>query len=231
MGNSNIDGQLSFWEIEVPASVSKVNKITEEVINVVRSITDGQEKVINKYKLHDELSRIIQYAGGGIGIELNQDNGFKTIYVNKSGQEEFMVLAQVPVQPIDTIMISKNNFELTEIQINRLQDLRQRYNLENYIKRKGDMNVIVKTDEKVIAINQKGWILEYSEAIYEASEVSQFENLKIKYNVGDLVEAKYGKEIIIGNIYSKYQNQDSVNIVWNNRHSAFHISSIIRKIA
>lgn len=228
---NNVEGQLSFWDVEVPTNVSKVNKITEEVIKAVRSITDTQEKVINKYRSIDELSRIVQYAGGGVGIELYHDNMFQTIYVNKIGQEEFVTPMQMTVQPIDKIFLFKSDYEINEIQKAKLADLKQRYNLKHYIKRNGDRNVIVKVNEKVISINPKGWSLEYSEVIHETNEVLEFENIKVEYKIGDLVEARHGKEIIVGSIYSKYQNQDSVNIVWDNKHSAFHISSIIRKIA
>lgn len=228
---NNTEGQLSFWDIEVPMNSSKVNKIAKEVIKVENMVTEEQEKVMNKYKSLNELSRVIKYAGGGLGIELKNESDFKTIYVNKVGEEEFVTPTQATVQPIDKIVLFKNDYEINEIQRGKLADLKQRYNLKHYIKRNGDRNVIVKTNEKVISINPKGWILEYSEAIHETNEVLEFENVKVEYKVGDLVEAKYGKELIVGSIYSRYENQDSVNIVWDNKHSAFHISSIIRKIA
>lgn len=228
---NNPEGQLSFWDIEIPTSSNIVEKATEEVIRVVKGITDKQEQIIEKYRVIEQLNRVIQYAGGGVGIELKNDNGFNTIYVNKVGEEEFVTLTQVPVQPIDKIITAKEEYEINEIQTIRLEDLKQKYKIKSYIKRNGDKNIIVKLNEKVISINPQGWILEYKEAIYHENEVIKFKENDIEYKVGDYVEALHGNEKIMGEIVKKYENQDSFNIVWNRKHSAFHKSKILRKVS
>lgn len=235
---NNPEGQLSFWDIEVPKTtnnvVEKIEKITEDVIKATKSVTEitnNQQRVIDKYKILDELNRVVHYAGSGVGIELKYDNEFKTIYVNRAGEEEFVTSSQVPVQPIDRIIVAKNTYEINEVQKNRLEDLKQKHNLKSYIKRVGDKNIIIKVDEKVIAINPQGWLLEYSEAIYQEDEIVNLENITIEYTVGDMVEAIFGNEKVVGKIVKEYENQDSYNIIWDRKHSAFHKSKILRKVS
>lgn len=235
---NNPEGQLSFWDIEVPKTtnnvVEKIEKITEEIIKATKSVTEitnNQQRVIDKYKILEELNRVIHYAGNGVGIELKYDNEFKTIYVNRAGEEEFVTPSQVPAQPIDRIILAKNNYEINEIQKTRLEDIKQKYKIRSYIKRNGDKNIIVKLNEKVIAINPLGWLLEYSEVLYEENEVFGFKESIVDYNVGDMVEALFGNEKVIGKIVRKYENQDSYNIIWDRKHSAFHKSKILRKVS
>lgn len=231
---NKIEGQISFWEVEIPKVTTKqVIQQPEEIKDVsTKDITSGQGKVIDKYKVLDGLNRVIHYCGGGVGIELSYGERFKTIYVNRKGEEEFVIQDQATTLPLDKIILTKNEYkELNDIQNTRLQELKEKYKIKDYIKRKGDKNVIVKVEGKVISINPSGWILEFSEAIYEKHEVITFKGETHEYSVGDTVEALWGKEKIVGKIYSKYSDKEAFNIVWDNKHSAFHKSKILRNIA
>lgn len=237
MKSEKIDGQISFWEIEVPRAknITKVIKeVTKEAVCVTKyhnKITDHQQRAIEK---HRNLSnRIVQYCGGGIGIEFKDGDTYKTLYINKLGKEEFSTLNQVPLTPMDEILEHKEDYKINDIQEKKLLQLREKYNISSYIKREGDPNIIIHVPGRAISINKLGWALEYNncDISYKEPEVIKFEDIKIKYNLGDRVEAYHGEQKIIGEIFSEYENQDAFNITWGNKHSAFHVSKIIRKVA
>ena len=83
----SIEGQLTIWDVQITKKPAPVTK-TEELITKnkvkdteeVNFVTEMQGKVIDKYKNSSGLNRIIRYCGGGVGIELNSGNGFRTIY-------------------------------------------------------------------------------------------------------------------------------------------------------
>lgn len=224
-------GQLSLWDIEItekPASVTKTkDKITKsEVLDTkkINSFTDSQEKVIEQYKENPGLHRIIQYCGGGVGIELLDRDLYKTIYVNKEGKEEFSFNKKIPVLPMDRIIYCKEDLKPNSLQEERLKGLRVKYPMAKIIKRRGHQDIILELQDKVISITPE-WVLEYQNvrAIYEEDEVIQedavedLESIQGRVKPGDFVQAQHGKAIIEGTITREYGIGNAIlNIAFDN---------------
>lgn len=51
-------------------------------------------------------------------------------------------------------------------------------------------------------------------------------NINININIGDLVEFQYAGERHKGNIYSIYNNGQTVNVSWNNKIAPFYIGCV-----
>lgn len=240
--------QLTIWDIEITKKPSSVTKIEENITEIKglntkkdSSVTEQQSNVMEKYKAHLNLNRIIHYCGGGVGIELKQEDGFRTIYVNREGKEEFTKDKKLAVLPMDKILLYKEELKTNEIQEQRLTELKD--NIIKVVRRKGDENVIVEIKDKVISINSKGWILEFNncKTIYEEKEIlnTATEEPKDKNSigesvrVGDIVQAYHGKEIIQGQIVQEYGIGNQIlNIIFDNgkKHTAIGRIAVIEII-
>lgn len=107
----------------------------------------------------------------------------------------------------------------------------KKINPNKYIKRKGDTNIIIPTDEKTIVITKQGWVIEWEQkpnykenevVILENSTKTLFEELKI----GNSVEFKYNGKQSIGEIKSIYNNGETVNVSWDNKRTAFYYKCV-----
>jgi hypothetical protein len=116
----------------------------------------------NNIMKNDNLSRLIKFSGGGLGIELKKDVEYRTIYVNKDGKEfEFYKIS--PVLPMDKILYYREEFQINEQQKNNLKDILEdvNYNVKRVIHRKGDTNIIIELQDKIISLIPNGWKLEF----------------------------------------------------------------------
>jgi hypothetical protein len=128
------DGQISIFDVNI---TEKPKKITEkQVFSTKKSvldtkvdkvdtehheITSAQQNVINTYKTKNNLYRIIHYGGGGVGVELKNEDGFKTIYVNRQGIEEIKWDKQIRVLDMDKIIFTAEYEEVKENPINKVK--------------------------------------------------------------------------------------------------------------
>lgn len=258
-----LPNQLSVWDISFTENPKKVTKTEEKLTEIKDSFTKNKSKKIeipnqnksleneksikpleltalqqdfinkNEFMKSENLSRIIQYCGGGLGIELQLEDNFRTIYVNREGKEEFEFNKKSPVLPMDKILYYKEDLKPNEIQEEKLKKLQEEFNIEKVIRRKGDKNIIAEVSGKVISINSLGWVLEFDnvQAIYSEDEVIKnheeeivdIESLRKNVKIGDFVEAYHGKEIIQGEIVREYGlNNGILNIVFANgrKHTA-----------
>lgn len=246
----SVEGQLTIWDIKITQNPAPVTK-TEELItkNDTRDTekdnltTEMQDNVVEKYKNYPELNRIIRYCGGGVGIELKAGSNFKTIYINKQGKEEFEVSKKSSVLPMDEILYYKDLLETNDIQEEQLKYIQEKLKPQKVIRRKGDENIIVEFEHKVISIIPKGWVLEFQEckAIYkedevikDMEEVEDLENMRKSIKVGDVVQAPYGERIITGRICRVYgPNNMTLNIIFDNgtKHTAIPRICVLKKIS
>lgn len=242
-----IVGQVSIWDIEIlnkPNSFTKIEEKTTENINSfteilnevedikidksrkIYDLTENQKEFLDKNKIMEDenLSRLILYCGGGLGIEIFRDYIFKTLYVNKDGQQEFYTLKKATVLPMDKILFHKGIFEANELQEQLVLDFKDKGTV---IRRKGDENIIVQDKGKIISINSKGWILEFNncKAVYTDGEIEKeaiVESLDIKelqqsVKIGDIVEAKLISRTITGKITHVYgMHNMTLNISFDN---------------
>jgi len=233
-----LEGQLSIWDLEItekPTKVTKVEgKITKEEVLVAKqhtSFTEYQEKVINKYRENDNLHRIIQYCGGGVGIEIKDNIQYKNVYVNREGKEEFTSNKKSSVLPMDKLLYYKEDLKANELQEEQLKQLRQKDGIKKVIRRKGDENILVEYEDKVISIIPKGWVLEFKniQVLHDEDDVEgedppkDIEKMQKKVKVGDIVKASFGKEVITGEICRVYgPGNVTLNIIFSNgtKHTA-----------
>jgi hypothetical protein len=245
-----LEGQLTIWDIEItekPTPLIEIELLSTEFLSEIAvvenekyinplELTDMQQEFLKKNDVmkNENLSRLIIYCGGGLGIETKENNEFLTIYVSKYGKEEFK-LGKSSVLPMDKILYYKEEFKANELQENNLKvilaDMKTK--VKCVIHRKGDENIIVELEDKVISIIPRGWVLEFREcnAIYEADEIIEdmainildIKTLQKNVKVGDVVEASYGKELITGEICRVYgQGNETLNIIFDNgtKHTA-----------
>ncbi|KGN00328.1 hypothetical protein IRP63_05305 [Clostridium botulinum] len=224
------EGQISIFDIQATKATKKIPEKPRQIINKVTPVkieknvnplelTELQQKFLDKNSVikNENLSRLIKYCSGGLGIELIAPGGFKTIYVNKQGVEEFELDKRINVLPMDQVLYYKKGLKINDLQENRLKIIKEKYKRLKEIRRKGDENIIVEAHGKVISINHIGWILEFNnvQAIYSQNEVIQEQNeeseifdikqMQKSVRVGDKVQAYRSKsEIITGVITREY---------------------------
>ncbi|MFV3013913.1 hypothetical protein ACLD43_18600 [Clostridium botulinum] len=244
-----IEGQLTIWDVQItkkPTPVTKTEELTTKNkvkdTKSVNSLTEIQGRAIEKYKNSPELNRIIRYCGGGVGIELKLGNSFRSIYINSQGKEEFEFNKVSAVLPMDEILYYKDLLKTNDIQEEKLKNLQEKLELKKIIRRKGDENIIIELEHKVISIIPRGWVLEFQEckAIYkedevikEPKEIFDIEAMRESIKVGDLVEAMHGDRIITGEICRVYGLGNMIlNIIFDNRtkHTAISRMSVLKKL-
>lgn len=253
-----LPGQLTLWDIEITEKPKNVTenpildtKITEKnletgvlytelsIVNKTEKnekpskpleLTDKQRDFITKndYFKNENLSRIIKYCGGGVGIELLHGEGYKTIYVNAEGKEEFTFVKKIPILPMDeTVYYKDSEVRFTKIQEEKFKELQSSTPGAKVINRKGDDNIILEYADKVVSINLQGWVLEFNgcKAVYEDDEVLQdpvdepvdLAEMQKSIKLGDIVEAQHGERTITGEIVHIYgPGNVTLNIAFDN---------------
>lgn len=217
-----LDGQIDLFNMPIQEPVIKPK---EKIIVEKQEIRgDNFQKIINLYK--ESCNRIIKTVSGALLVEL----GDKTKYFNGQGVHEFDLGADIGLIPADEILIVNNDKPLNEMQLKKLEEMKP----NRYIKRKGDANIIV-PGEKTTVITPRGWIIEWEQKpVYKEDEVILLnvnEEVSDEYlNVGDAVEFEYSNETYKGKIVSIYNNGETINVIWNGRHTAFYYKCV-RKIA
>lgn len=213
------EGQLSLWDIEIPKKEVSFTKIDEKATKMDHSftkVTPGgtvEEDILNKYR--DTADKIIKTCSGRYIVHIN--NG--SIHHTGKGDIDFKTETLTPILPIDKILYSKNDELINEIQKKVLLRLKNENNVKQVIKRHGDKNYIVITDDETLAINPKGWILNFkSEAIFNENEIVKDKVIE----VGDTVKVEYGGKEHLGKVVHIYgPGNCTLNVVFDNKHTAF----------
>lgn len=207
---SQIDGQLDIWQsIELMKKerdfLNVKGKSKIEKIDTPKELTSKQQKFIdsNNIMQNENLSRIIKYCSGAIGIEVFENAEYKTLYINAEGKKEFE-MCKSRVLPMDQIIFYKDIFKASLDQEERLKNIA---NIEKVIRRKGDENILAIAGDKVFSITPK-WTLEFKniKVVYEDDEVEEISD-EINYEnitVGSIVETIIGGVIVSGEITREY---------------------------
>lgn len=220
-----LEGQIDLFNMPIQEPVVKPQLKEKVIIKKQEIKEDHFENIINIYK--ESCRRIIKMVCGALLVEVED----KTMYFNVEGKNEFNLNTNIGIMPADEILVANDNKPLNEMQLKKLEEI----NPERYIKRKGDANIILPMQDKTIVINPRGWVIEWQQRpIYKDDEVilrtkeekTQKENLTI----GDTVEFEYGKQKQVGKVASIYNNGETVNVIWEDKHTAFHYKSV-NKIA
>lgn len=201
---------MNLWEIQPQEIVRGQSKPPLGV--------DYFTSLIDKYK--DSCELIVKTKYNSLMVEFND----KTLDFMKNG--ECMKLSKgIALLPGDEILIANKDKAVNELQLSRLKE----FKVGSYIKRKGDINIIIPSGEKTIVINPKGWVLEYiQKPIFKENEVIEITKKEEPLKVGDRVQFNYdGKQI--GEIYSIYNGGNTVNVIWNNKHTAMYYK-LVKKL-
>jgi len=217
-----IEGQFNLFDLPVQVPIKPKE---EKIIEKLEIKEDKFKGIINLYK--ESCIRIVKQMCGALIVEV----GDRTLYFNSSGINELELKKDLELLPGDEILIVNQDREINELQLEKLKDM----HVTEYIKRKGDANIIIPTSEKTIVIAPNGWVLEYEQKPYfKENEVVILENsIKIsdeELKIGDPVEFKYDGKQSIGKIKSIYNNGETVNVSWDNKSTAFYYKCV-KKIA
>lgn len=208
--NNLIDGQVSIFDIQIPEEKPQ-HSITREVSSI--SID------IEKYR--DGANRIIR-TGNYINVEFKESNKYRTVMINREGNEVMEVERKAPVHPFSQILYARGDFE-----INILQKEKAKSFNKAVLKRHGDENLIIDYGHKIISILPNDWTLEYKDI--EIADVDTYKildfNLDIKemqsrVKLGDVIETEYGGSPLIATVCHIYDNPYTVNVTWNNKQTA-----------
>nr|WP_205613372.1 hypothetical protein [Clostridium sporogenes] len=224
-----IDGQVSIWDIGKNIKRSNSKPVIKLENKEVKVDNIDQGEVIAKYKTYKNLNRIIGYVSGALGIEIKYKDRFETIYVNKKGEEEFVIKKKSSVLPWDKIIYFKEDLEINNIQKEKIKKIKGQA-----LKRPGDGNIIFNQGNKVISIVENGWILEYEDI--KVADIEKY----IKFNIdadlrktlklGDIVETEYGNEIIKGRVVHIYNGGHTCNIIEGNRYIPIPVCGVKRLV-
>lgn len=228
--NVLIDGQVSIWEIDKAIKKGNDKPVIKLENKEIKIDNIDQTKIIAKYKTYENLNRIIGYVGGALGIEIKYKDRFETIYVNKKGEEEFVIKKKSRILPWDKIIYFKEDLEINNIQKEKIKKIKGQA-----LKRSGDENIIFNQGNKVISVIENGWVLEYDNIkiaeLEKYKKINIDEDLRKTLKLGDIVETEYGKEIIHGKVVHIYNNGYTCNIIEGNRYIPIPICGIRQVIA
>lgn len=230
-----IEGQIDLFNIPIHEPVKFKEKIIVEKLEIKE---DKFQEIVNLYK--DSCSRIVKRISGALLVGF-QD---KTMYFNNKGINEFNLSPDVGLMPGDEILIANKDMELNDIQLRKLAVM----DPAQYIKRKGDSNIIIPMKSKTIVINPKGWVIEYEQKpLYHESEffstemakestdsaniVTKFDTNITDFQINDSVEFEYKGIKNIGKVVSVYNNSETINVIWDGKHTAFFHKCLKKVIA
>ncbi|WP_236894901.1 MULTISPECIES: hypothetical protein [Clostridium] len=247
--NDIIPGQVSIFDLEFVKPQEPREKL--KPVSIIKSKGNDNKfaEIINLYS--SVAVRIVKQVCGALLVELED----KTLYFNPGGIQELELKKDMELMPADEILVVNKDKEINSMQLKKLEDM----HVNQYIKRKGDANIIITFSGKTIVINQRGWVLEYQQkpryhdnelfitemankstdfannvteiyrnitkSVNEDTEFKNDENELGNLQIGDKVEFNYDGHQI-GNITSIYNNGETVNVVWNHKHTAFYYKCV-----
>lgn len=225
-----IDGQIDLFNIPIQEPVKPKEKIVTEKLEKKE---DKFQELINFYK--DSCNRIVKRVSGALLVGCED----KTMYFNSQGINEFDLSPDVGLMPGDEILIANEDMELNDMQLRKLAAM----DPVQYIKRKGDSNIIIPTESRTIVINPKGWVIEYEQKpLYHENEFFSTEMPKensdltnkitkvdtniTDFQINDSVEIEYQGIKNIGKVVSVYNNGETINVAWNCQRTAFYYKCV-----
>jgi len=230
-----IEGQVNLFDIPIQEPIKPKEKII--VIEKPMIKEDCFREIINLYK--GNCFRIVKRISGALLVGFED----KTMYFSKQGIHEFDLSPDVGLMPADEIILVNEDKEINDLQLKKLKDM----NVDQYIKRKGDSNIIIPMEEKTIVINPKGWVIEYEQKpkyhenelfiIDMAKEITDLatENTKMdtnitEFEIDDSVEIEYKGIKSTGKVVRVYNNGETINVAWEGKRTAFYYKCV-KKLA
>ena len=230
-----VEGQISLFE--TPPSI--YNNVIETKIDQKNNL--AFKSLIEKYR--DICNRIVQIEKK-LYIEIDD----RTLSFEADGTESNVFVKDMLLRPKDEIIISNEYKPINDKQIKTLSRFTD---IDKFIKRKGDNNILIQYDNFCMAIYPSGHFAKWkSPAVYSENEVfsiAEIENINDMFleniedpeiveivgesedilNLGDTVSFDYhGPKT--GKIVRIYNKGETVNVSWDNKQTAFYYKSVTK---
>ncbi|MCQ2017256.1 hypothetical protein [Clostridium butyricum] len=219
-----------------------------KVINIIQVREDNKDNpifmdLIEKYR--DTCTRIAKVERK-LYVEVNN----QTLSFESDGEASHIFVKNMLLRPKDEILVANEYKSITAEQI---KTVKNKMNVDKFIKRKSDNNILIQYDNFCMAIYPSGKFAKWkSAAVFKDNEVysiSEIENInkmheEIKEDpkvevvteiyeseetlrLGDKVKFDYDgpKE---GNIVRIYNKGETVNVSWDNKQTAFYYKSVVK---
>ncbi|WP_315074487.1 hypothetical protein [uncultured Clostridium sp.] len=217
-----LEGQMDLFTMQIQESIKSTERINA-VIEKAKIEGDHFKDIINLYK--NTCSRIVKTVSGALLVELED----KTLYFNKEGKNEFNMGVNFGILPADEIIVANDEKPFNDIQNKKLLEI----NPEKYIKRKGDLSIIIPTESKNLTITKEGWVIGWEQKPkFKENEIFTLgktqENKEL--SIGDTVEFVYKKQNCKGKVVSIYNNNETINVSWDGKLTAFYHTNLKKVI-
>ena len=204
-----LNGQISLFDIPKEVKETKEVKEIKEKDSTFKNM-QVIEKLINLYS--ENCTRIV-YINSFIAIDFKE----KSLFFTKDGAKEMELGPEFNVLPSDKIIDSKIDFKLNAIQIKKARTIAKEKNIQCYIKRKGDKNIILPLSiDHCFFINPKGGVLEWHKRIeYKEEEKFTFKKYSEEGTVkkGDKGIFFFKGEEFEVEVYSVYNYNITYNVI------------------
>lgn len=209
-------------DITIQKFKSKIEKTERSMELTAAQQNFLDQNGVMKGENFETLSRIIICSCGWMAIEgmCKELNICSTTYINAEGKTESILEKKSSVLPADRIIYHKTDFEINEVQQQKLHEVKEKYQnkIKRIIHRHGDENVLIEVEGKLLDIIPNGWILEFTETTHvDCSQDEVLEDFQEdKKDVGklvqsgDLVQATIGKSLVEGTITNAYGIGNSI---------------------
>ncbi len=231
---SFLEGQISLFDLPIQEII-----VPKDTVTKCKPKENNFTEIISLYE--KSCNRIVKQVCGALIIELEN----KTLYFNSEGINELELKKDMELLPADEILLVNQDKEVNELQLKKLNEM----NVSEYIKRKGDANIIISLEDKTIVINPKGWVLEYlQKPKYHEKElfitkmaekitvldnkdtempinITKCVNDEDEIKVGDTVEFNYDG-LQVGKVTRIYNNGETINVSWEHKSTAFYYKCV-----
>ena len=236
MKSKVIDGQISLFDEQF------------KLLNTTQERKDDYDnskftELIEKYR--DTCNRIFI-----IEKKLYMEIEDQTLSYEADGEPGGIFIRDMLLRPKDEILIANEYKPITAEQI---KTVKNKMNIDKFIKRKSDNNILIQYDNFCMAVYPSGRFAKWkSAAVYSDNEVYSIdeiedinrmhEGIKQDLKVEEEIEIKKPEENLklgdkvsfnyegaqIGEIVRIYNKGETVNVRWNNKQTAFYYKSVVK---
>jgi hypothetical protein len=248
--NDMLKGQISMFDFEFIQPQEPKTELKPLAITKPKENHNKFIEIINLYS--DTAARIVKRVSGALLVEIDD----KTLYFNAAGVNELELKKDIELMPADEILVVNQDKEANDLQLKKLKDMHiekyiKRKGDANIIIPFPGKSVIINPRGWVLEYLQKSiyhdselFVTEMAKENTDlASKITEMdiditksmngsfgtENNEdeevVNLGVGDRVEFNYdGPQI--GNISSIYNNGETVNVIWDHKHTAFYYKNV-----
>jgi len=249
--NDIFEGQISIFDLEFTQPEEPKKELNHLVkVKPKDNYEDKFNEIINRYSL--TAARIVKRVCRALLVEIED----KTLYFNSAGINELELKKDLELMPADEILVVNKDKEVNDLQLKKLKDMHvesyiKRKGDANIIVPFPGKSIIINPRGWVLEYLQKPiyhdselFVTEMAKedtnlankitemnisttkSMNESfrSENNEAEEI-VNLEVGDRVEFNYdGPQV--GKIYSIYNNGETINVIWDDKHTAFYYKNV-----